>query len=125
MSAENVRAFMRATDAWNRDDFDAWISFFHPDVSWTAVLEAYRGLEGARQAWDDFKAHQLTIHHNEVRDLGDSVLALGEVTAVGPTTGLATGSELAQLVTERDGKAIRIRDFASHAEGLAAAGLEV
>jgi hypothetical protein len=31
--------------------------------------------------------------------------------------------EIAQLVTYRDGWAIRARDFASHAEGLEAAGL--
>jgi ketosteroid isomerase-like protein len=121
---ENVEAFRRATDAWNQDDFDAWISYFHPDVEWSTVLEIYRGHNGARQAWEAFKDHQVRIRHDEIRDLGDSLLAIGESTAVGPTTGLNTASEFAQLITIQDGQAIRIRDFASHAEALTAAGLE-
>ena len=124
MAAQHVEAVKRATDAWNRDDYNAWIAYAHPDVEWTTVMEVFRGRDGARQAWDSFKAHQLRTRHDDVRDLGgDVVLALGEVTAVGPTTGLNTGSQLAQLVTFRDGLAFRIRDFSTHAEALAAAGL--
>jgi ketosteroid isomerase-like protein len=124
VAAQHVEAVKRATDAWNRDDYNAWIAYAHPDVEWTTVMEVFRGRDGARQAWDSFKAHQLRTRHDDVRDLGgDVVLALGEVTAVGPTTGLNTGSQLAQLVTFRDGLAFRIRDFSTHAEALAAAGL--
>jgi ketosteroid isomerase-like protein len=124
VAAQHVEAVKRATDAWNRDDYNAWIAYAHPDVEWTTVMEVFRGRDGARQAWDSFKAHQLRTRHDDVRDLGgDVVLALGEVPAVGPTTGLNTGSQLAQLVTFRDGLAFRIRDFSTHAEALAAAGL--
>jgi ketosteroid isomerase-like protein len=124
VAAQHVEAVKRATDAWNRDDYNAWIAYAHPDVEWTTVMEVFRGRDGARQAWDSFKAHQLRTRHDDLRDLGgDVVLALGEVTAVGPTTGLNTGSQLAQLVTFRDGLAFRIRDFSTHAEALAAAGL--
>ena len=124
MAAEHVEAVKRATEAWNRDDYDGWIAYAHPEVEWSTVIEVFRGHQGARQAWDSFKAYQLKTRHNDVRDLGgDSVLALGEATAIGPTTGLEAGSELAQLVTFRDGLAFRIRDFSSHAEALAAVGL--
>ena len=41
----------------------------------------------------------------------------------GHTTGLNFTDEVAQLVTYRDGRTIRVRDFATHAEGLEAAGL--
>jgi ketosteroid isomerase-like protein len=66
---------------------------------------------------------QLTVRFDEIRDLGDSVLALGEMQATGHTTGLNVTGELAQLVTYRDGKVVRTRDFGSHGEGLEAAGL--
>jgi ketosteroid isomerase-like protein len=41
----------------------------------------------------------------------------------GHTTGLDFTTEIAQLVTYRSGKAVRTRDFPSHAEALEAAGV--
>jgi len=66
---------------------------------------------------------QLTVRYEEIRDLGDSVLALGEIAGTGRTSRVDTGSEIAQLVTYREAKALRLRDFPSHAEGLRAAGV--
>ncbi len=66
---------------------------------------------------------QLTVRFDDIRDLGESVLALGELKAIGHTTGLNVTSELAQLLTYRDDKVVSARDFGSHAEGLQAAGL--
>jgi ketosteroid isomerase-like protein len=43
--------------------------------------------------------------------------------ATGHTTGLNFTSEVAELVTFRDGKLIEVRDFASHADALKVAGL--
>jgi hypothetical protein len=42
MSQDNVETFKRAVEAWNRDDFDAWIDLFDPE--------------------DDFHADYLTRH---------------------------------------------------------------
>ena len=123
MSEENVEIFKRAVVAWDRD-FDAWIEQYDPEVEWFALMEVFRGPAGVRQAWESFKGDmQLTVRWGDIRDLGESVLALGEMTATGPTTGLNFTGELAELVTYRDGRTIRVRDFASHAEGLEAAGL--
>ena len=87
-------------------------------------MEVFRGRRGARQAWESFKGDmQITVRFDDIRDLGESVLGLGEMKSTGHTTGLNFTGELAQLVTYRDGRTIRVRDFASHAEGLEAAGL--
>lgn len=51
------------------------------------------------------------------------MLALGEIKSRGTRTGLEFTGELALLVAYRGGKAVSRRDFASHAEGLDAAGL--
>ncbi len=124
MSHENVETFMRGVDAWNRDDFDAWIDGFDPEIEWLAFMEVFRGHDGIRQAWTSFKGNMhLTVEFSDIRDLGDRVLALGEIKGVGHSTGLKVGSEVAELCTYRDGKAVSIRDFESHAEGLLAAGL--
>jgi ketosteroid isomerase-like protein len=124
MSQENVESFKRGIEAWNRNDFDAWIGQFAPEVEWSALMEVFRGHAGARQAWESFKSDVgLTVQFDDIRDLGESVLALGATTGTGRTTGLNIGGELAQLLTFRDGKVVRICDFRSHAEALEAVGL--
>jgi hypothetical protein len=124
MSAENIEIFERTAEAWKRDNFDAWIEQYDPEVEWSTLVEVYRGHAGARKAWENLKGTmQIRARFDDIRDLGESMLALGEMEGTGQTTRLNFTGELAQLVTYRDGRAIRIRDFASHVEGLEAAGL--
>jgi ketosteroid isomerase-like protein len=124
MSQENVESFKRGTEAWNRDDYDAWIDGFAPELEWFALMEVFRGHAGARQAWESFRRDmQLEVRFDDVRDLGESVLALGAMKGVGQTTRLSVAGELAQLATYRDGKVVSCRDFLNHAEALEAAGL--
>jgi ketosteroid isomerase-like protein len=124
MTHENVKAFIRGNDAWNRDDYAAWIEQLDPDLEWFALMEVFRGHAGARQAWESFKGNaQLRVRFDDVRDLGESVLALGQMDIEGATTQLSFTGEIAQLATFRGGKIVRFRDFRSHAEALEAAGL--
>ena len=124
MSQENAETYRCCIEAWNCQDFDAWIGYFDPDIHWSALLEEFRGHAGIEQAWQSFKQDlQLEVRLDDVRDLGDSVLALGELTGRDRTTDLNVSAEIAQLVTFRDGKIVSYRDFASHAEALEAAGL--
>jgi hypothetical protein len=124
MSQENVENFKRGVEAWNDDNFDAWIDQFDPELEWFALMEVFRGHAGARQAWESFKSNaELKVRFHDIRDLGESVLALGEMEATGQTTRLNFTNELAQLPTYRGGKVITLRDFNSHAAALEAAGL--
>src|SRR5947199_10667274 len=124
MSQENVDVMNAAFEAWNRNDFDTWIQCFDPEVQWSALLEEFRGHAGIGQAWQSFKVDlQLKARYDDIRDLGDSVLALGELTGTGRITGLNLSNEIAQLARFRDGKIASYRDFRSHAEALEAAGL--
>ncbi len=124
MSQENVEIFKRGVEAWNGDDYDAWIDQYDPEVEWFALMEVFRGHAGVRQAWESFKGNaELRARFSDIRDLGESVLALGEMETTGPTTGLNFTGELAQLVTYRGRKVVKVRDFRSHAEALEAAGL--
>ena len=124
MSQENVEVVRAAFEAWNRSDFDAWIQCFDPEVQWSMLLEEFRGHAGIRQAWQFFKVDfQLNARYDDIRDLGDSVLALGELTGTGRISGLNLRNEIAQLATFRDGRILSIRDFASHADTLDTLGL--
>ena len=100
MSRENVEVFKRVVVAWNGDDFDAWIELYDPEIEWFALMEVHRGRAGVRQAWESFKGDmQITVRFGDIRDLGESVLALGEMKSTGHTTGLNFTGELAQLVS--------------------------
>jgi ketosteroid isomerase-like protein len=124
MSQENVEVFKRSVEAWNGDDFDAWIALIDPEIEWFALMEVFRGHAGVRQLWESFKADaQLRVRFDDIRDLGESALGLGGMETTGHTTRLNFTGELAQLATYRDGKLVQSRDFPSHAEGLQAAGL--
>jgi hypothetical protein len=50
MSQDNAEFVRAALDAWNRNDFDAWIQHFDPKVQWSALLEEFRGHAGIRRA---------------------------------------------------------------------------
>ena len=134
MSQENVEIFKRAVEAWNRDDFAAWLDLLDPEVEWHTALESafegptsgFRGHAGARTIWESYKGgpfRQLESRYVDIRDLGESVLALGEIKVIGQTSNLEFTTEVAHLCVIRGGKITSSRDFQSHAEGLEAAGL--
>jgi hypothetical protein len=124
MSRENVEIFKRDVDAWNGDDFDSWFDLYDADVEWFALMEVYRGHSGVRQAWESFKTDAgIMVRFGDIRDLGESVLALGELKGTGRRTEMNVAGELAQLVTHRNRKATSVRDFHSHAEAFKVAGL--
>jgi ketosteroid isomerase-like protein len=135
MSQENVETVRRAQEAWNADDLDAFLAELDPEVEWHPSIEpaleggetTYRGHDGARKAWDDYRGgawERLTIRIQEIRDLGESVLVLGHLDLTARTTGLEFHEEVGSLMTFRGGKAVRSQDFLSHAKALEAAGLE-
>ena len=134
MSQENVESVRRAAEAWNTDDLDAFLAELDPEVEWHPSIEPaleggetiYRGHDGARKAWDDYRGgawERMRGRIQEVRDLGESVVVLGHIHLTARTTGLEFSQEVGQLITFRGGKILRSQDFLSHTEALEAAGL--
>jgi ketosteroid isomerase-like protein len=134
MSEENVEVARRAYDAWNRDDLDAFLAELDPEVVWHTAIEGsaegddmvYRGHDGARQIWKDYRGEvfsRIESWETELLDLGDSVLRLGHLKVIGRTSGVEMESEFAQHVVIRDGLIVASRDYLSHADALEAAGL--
>jgi len=134
MSQENVETVRRAAEAWNTDDLDAFLAALDPEVEWHPSIEPaleggetiYRGHDGARKAWDDYRGgawERLTVRIQEIRDLGESVLVLGHIDLTAQTTGIRFHEEVGQLGTFRHGKIATVQDYLSHREALEAAGL--
>jgi ketosteroid isomerase-like protein len=135
MSQEHVETVKRALEAWNADDLDAFLAEVHPDVEWHPSLEpalegeatTYKGHEGVRRAWAEYRGEtfeRLTPQIEEVRDLGETVLALGRFVVTGRATHIEFDTEAGQIATFRDGKIATVHDYLSHREALEAAGLQ-
>ena len=134
MSQQNVEIVRRGLEAWQRDDFESWLSGIDPDVEWLTAVErglgragsVYRGHEGMREFWNLWRTEvdDFWTEAEEIRDLGDDrVLYLGHIRFRGPASGIMVESQLANVKTLRDGKIVRSEDYLSHKEALEAAGL--
>ena len=133
MSQANVEIVRRSADAWQRDDFEVWLSLIDPDVAWHIGIDrpfgsnVLHGHEGMHELWSFWRTEfdGLWIAPDEIRDLGgERVLHLAHAGFRGRASGLAMESELAQVMTLRDGKIVRSEDYLSHEEALKAVGLE-
>jgi ketosteroid isomerase-like protein len=134
MPSEKVESLRRANDAWNRGDLEAFLAEAHPDLEWHTAIErvtegvdrVWIGHEQAREAWDAYHGdawQKLEVEHEEVRGVGERVLALGRLRATGRTTEIVSESPVAQIVSFRDGKIAHVYDYLSHEEALEALGL--
>ena len=133
MSQENVEAFKRGVEAYNRRDIDVLLQVHDPEVEWHSVLQmrlggdatVYWGHEGVRDFVRDLDEAFAELHIEvvEVRDLGDQVLAIGHLHARGTASGAETETPIAYLLDFKHGKAIRVLTYLDPTEALEAAGL--
>jgi ketosteroid isomerase-like protein len=133
VSQENVEVARRSFEAWQNDDYEAWIALQAVDVEYLGAAErrlgqgAYRGHEGASELWRIWRdeVEGFWIESEEIRDLGDGrILHLGQMGFRGSASGAEVESQLALVIALRDGKIVRSMDFMSHHEALKAVGLE-
>jgi uncharacterized protein len=132
MSKEHVDAVRRSFDAWNRRDFDAWIELTHPEIEWVSELAAhfegsgaaFRGRDGMRRYWDEWHAlWDVAIELTDVRDLGETVIAIAQVRARGEVSGVGLEQPIAYVIEFEDGLARRARSYFDTREALEAVGL--
>jgi|SRR5204863_4295111 len=133
MSQENVEVFKRAFDAINRRDAEALLPELDPEVEWHgAILMAmggkrtvYRGHEGVREWLRDLYETLSEFHadYPEIRDLGDRMVAIGQVRGRGRVSGAEIESPHGTVVEFKNGKGIRVRTYLDPKEALEAAGL--
>lgn len=132
MSQENVEAVRRALDGWNRGDVDAWVESAHPDIEWFSAIKGrvegdntvYRGVAETRRFWDEWHAiWELTIELSDIRDLGDTVLALGRMQARGDGSGIDIESPIGYVFEFEGGVVRRARSYLNPRQALEAVGL--
>jgi ketosteroid isomerase-like protein len=134
MSHENVETLRRGLDAVNRGDKAAWLALCHPELEnippqdWPES-DPIRGGEPvfdflaveAQNAWDEESS---PFEYVELIDAGnDRVVADMRGDVRGKASGASVAWRYWQVVTFRNGKALRIEWFGGRAEALKAAGL--
>src|SRR5262245_33629379 len=134
MSEENVELVRASTDAYNRRDFDALDGMLayvdpgfelHTPVIGGAEGSVCRGHDGVRRWYGDTleTCSEVRGEIEELRDLGDRVLLLGRLKALGRESGVSLDSPAGFVYTFRNGLLVKTEGFLSHAEALEAAGL--
>jgi ketosteroid isomerase-like protein len=127
------RLVRQGFEAVNRGDYEVAFANYDPDIEFfpptgLAILgkeTSYRGLEARvryerewRAAWGDYR-----YEPEELRDLGDRVLAIGRITSSPLSSGAAIDTDWADLFTLSAGVVIREEAFLDRAKGIEAAGL--
>ena len=133
MSQENVDAYKRGVDAFNRRDVEGMLNELDPDVVMDLALPAMFGgeatalrghdqcLEFVRDLDEAFAEFQIEI--SEIRDLGERLVTFGHIHGRGKVSRADVESPVGYIVDFKNGKAVRYRDYLDPAEALKAAGL--
>ena len=128
MSQENVERIKAGFDAHNRGDVDALVEVYHPEAVFeTLLLGTHHGNEAIRLIYEE---NQKTLSGYDVVpveliDAGDQVVAVAQVTGVGPASQIAMEDRdrFAFLFTIKNGRVVREQAFRNREEALEAAGL--
>jgi ketosteroid isomerase-like protein len=130
MSKENVDIARVGYAAWSRGDLEGLLATLDEEIEFrTSGLfpgldPVYRGHAGMRKYWEDFRSpwQSVRIVIDHFREQGDQLVAFFRFEAVG-RDGLAVHREAANILTVRDGLAIRIDSHGSWDAALEAVGL--
>jgi ketosteroid isomerase-like protein len=117
MPSRNVELLQEGIAALNRGNVEAALAVLGEDVvlipQRSATEGAYRGHSGVRSWFADtaetFEMFRWDI--DELRDLGDRVLAIGKVHIRARGSGIETDITSAGIATFREGKMVRWEDF--------------
>jgi ketosteroid isomerase-like protein len=130
MSETSAETFWRGTAAYSEGDWDAALATMDPDVVYDLTHaapdgETYRGYEGVKAFWrmlrdvfGDFRTDP-----EEVFERGDKLFTRVRLRSTGKASGAMTEDVLYQIVTVRQGRAIRVDFFRERDEALEAVGL--
>jgi ketosteroid isomerase-like protein len=126
----NGEIVRRAVEAFNNGGVEAALQYLDPEIEWWGPEEwleerLYRGHDGVRrlvafwaQAFDEYR-----IDVNEIREFGNSVLALGHQRGRMKGAGTQIEEPIAYIFWEfRNGKAARVDVYFSWEEAVDAAG---
>jgi ketosteroid isomerase-like protein len=128
MSESNLDVVRRMFAAFAERDLDAMLPVMDPEVEFLPVTAnlttggvPYRGHDGMARYLEDVARvwPELRLFPEEMRELGDVVVALGRVVARGG--GMIIDRPTGWVFMLRDGKIVRGHVYGSHEEAIAAA----
>jgi ketosteroid isomerase-like protein len=132
MSQDNVDTVKRGFEAITLLDFEAILEFIDPAIEFRPRFQlmlggkaaTYRGEAGVREAFRDLYSALDWIRPEvaEIRDLGDRIVAFGQLRIRGKESGIEAESSAGWVVDLKDGRAIRVSEYLDPAEALEAAG---
>jgi ketosteroid isomerase-like protein len=129
MSQDNVDRFVAGIETFNRGDRPGIFRHWAPEVKFEHRLAGLQGnlagLDAVRGWFADaselFETWQ--IHCQDVRDLGDRVLALGTVRAIGKESGVETEMPFTVVARFKEGLVTHFIDYGDKDQALKAVGL--
>jgi ketosteroid isomerase-like protein len=131
-SLDEYRSLLeRGLDAYNRRDPDGFAAMWTPNCEWHPFLTArvegdpgYHGHNGLRAWFEDVDEMFSEVHAvlEEVREVGDRIVALGRMDATGRSSGAEVTSEIGWVFEMKGEKCRRGWAYTTHAEALRAAG---
>jgi ketosteroid isomerase-like protein len=134
MSQEDMEAFKRGADAYNRRDVEGLLEELDPEVEWHSALlipfggeaTSSRGHDGVREVLREVNEALDEIHleYSDIRDLGDRIVAIGRIRTRGRQSGAVTELDFGTVSDMKNGKSIRIWTYLDPQEALEAAGLQ-
>ena len=130
MSQENVDIMRLGDEAFNRRDREAFLGAFDPDAEWHVtglVVDQKTFYRGPEEIWSyvtvlDEQFEELQADFEEFFDAGDKVVVVGRVHGRGRTSNAPVDLRWAIVVTFREGRIVRLDNYAEKDEALEAAG---
>jgi uncharacterized protein len=130
MSQENVEVVREAFEAFDRDDWDAFLGSLDSEVEWITTGQfvggqLYRGHAGVRQFVDTLRGEfdEFRAQPENFAAARDVVVVDARVTGIGKQSRAPVEVRFTVVASIRDGKVVRFRNFLERAEALEAAGL--
>jgi ketosteroid isomerase-like protein len=133
MSRENVEAYKRGFEAFNRRDIDAMLEGFDPEIEWHTATDlpdstVFRGHDGVATFLQEWFSLFEDLHADaeEFIDLGDSLVV--SLVVHGRVPGSQESDQemtlaRAHLSKLHEGKIVEIREYLTLEQALEAAGL--
>jgi ketosteroid isomerase-like protein len=129
MSQENVELFKESLKRFNRGDIAGVLRYYHPAIRFEHRLVELQGevtgIDAVRDWFVDANGlfDRWTVDCDDIRDLGDRVLGLGTVHALGKESGVEVEMPFTVLVKIEDGLVTDFTDYGDREKALEAAGL--
>jgi ketosteroid isomerase-like protein len=136
VSQEKVQRAREAYEALTRavqaGDFDRFFAdYVHPDAESVPIegspdsVEISRGHDALKERWAEMSGamHALSIEAEDFTDAGDRIVVAVRMSGRGRASGACVEARRFHVLTERQGKAVRIEWYQTRDEALKATGL--